>query len=186
MRRGRRRRVVFPDVDVAVMVERRVEGVAVPLPMVIRQAEAKSLTEIETEIQAASSQAIEGTRDYELGRRRSPILMRFFYRLPQFLRVAAMQGILRNPERRKQMMGTVIVTSVASVVRFPGWIIPKTMHNVAVGLGSVVRKPRVVGDQVLPRDVLHLTVVLDHDVVDGAPAARFASRLVHNLEVFSV
>jgi hypothetical protein len=185
MRRGRRKRVVFEDVDVAVMVERRVEGVAVPLPMVLRGADGKALEAIETELQAAASQAIAGTRDYELGRRRSPVLMRLFYRLPQSLRLAFMRTILRNPERRKQMMGTVIVTSIASDIRFPGWIIPKTMHNLAVGLGSVVRKPRVVGEQVLPREVLHLTVVLDHDVVDGAPAARFASRLVHNLETFS-
>lgn len=179
---GRRRRVVFHDVDVAVMIERTVEGVAVPLPKVLRSTDAKSLEEIESEIRAAGSQAISGTRDYELGRRRSPVLMRLFYRLPQFLRLAVMRSILRNPERRKRTMGTVIVTSVASDIRFPGWNIPKTMHNLAVGLGSVVRKPRVVGNDVLPRDVLHLTVVLDHDVVDGAPAARFASRLVRNLE----
>lgn len=62
-------------------------------------------------------------------------------------------------------MGSVIVTSVAPGLQFPGWILSRSMHNLAFGFGSVVRKPRVV----------HLTVLFDHDVVDGAPAARFVS-----------
>jgi hypothetical protein len=93
-----------------------------------------------------------------------------------------MGSLLRSPKARKETMGTVIVTSIASDIRFPGWIIPRTMHNLAIGLGSVVRKPWVVGDGVEPREILNLTVLLDHDVVDGAPAARFGSRLIENLE----
>jgi pyruvate/2-oxoglutarate dehydrogenase complex dihydrolipoamide acyltransferase (E2) component len=72
-------------------------------------------------------------------------------------------------------MGTVIVTSIASDIRFPRWIIPRTMHNLAVGLASVVRKSWVAGDGVEPRQVLYQTVLLDHDVVGGAPAARFGA-----------
>jgi pyruvate/2-oxoglutarate dehydrogenase complex dihydrolipoamide acyltransferase (E2) component len=33
-----------------------------------------------------------------------------------------------------------------------------------------------------PRQILNLTVVFDHDVIDGAPAARFARRLVELIE----
>lgn len=182
IRRGRLRRVVFADVDVAVIVERVVDGVSVPLPVVLRKCNEKSVEGIEAEIQGAASQAIEGTGDYELGRKRSGLLMRVFYYLPQFLRLAIMNALLRGPKARKQAMGTVIVTSIASDIRFPGWIIPRTMHNLAIGLGSVVRKPWVVGDTVLPREILNLTVLLDHDVVDGAPAARFGSKLIANLE----
>jgi pyruvate/2-oxoglutarate dehydrogenase complex dihydrolipoamide acyltransferase (E2) component len=32
------------------------------------------------------------------------------------------------------------------------------------------------------RDILHLTVLFDHDAVDGAPAMRFVSRLVDRLQ----
>ncbi|MFP4430977.1 MAG: 2-oxo acid dehydrogenase subunit E2 [Spirochaetaceae bacterium] len=182
VRLGRRRRVVFEDVDVAVIVERVVEGVSVPLPVVVRKCNEKSVEEIEAEIRRAATQAIDGTGDYELGRKRSGGLTRLFYHLPQFLRLAIMGSLLRSPKARKEAMGTVIVTSIASDIRFPGWIIPRTMHNLAVGLGSVVRKPWVVGDSVVPREILNLTVLLDHDVVDGAPAARFGSRLIENLE----
>jgi hypothetical protein len=30
--------------------------------------------------------------------------------------------------------------------------------------------------------VLHLTILFDHDVVDGVPAARFAMRLVDRIQ----
>ena len=33
-----------------------------------------------------------------------------------------------------------------------------------------------------PRERLSLTLVFDHDVIDGAPAARFARRLVELIE----
>ncbi|MGY1726170.1 2-oxo acid dehydrogenase subunit E2 [Geodermatophilus sp. SYSU D01062] len=43
-------------------------------------------------------------------------------------------------------------------------------------------KPVVVGDRIEAREVLGLTVAFDHDVVDGAPAARFVERLVDHVE----
>jgi len=183
---GRRRRVVFGDVDIALMVERTVEGESVPLPVVLRQCDKSTVADIDAAVQGAMTQSVDGAVDYELGRSRSRIVMAAYYRLPQVVRVFIMRRILANPFRRKSMMGTVIVTSVAAGLRFPGWIVPTSMHNLVFGVGSVVRKPRVVKEQVLPRDVLHLTVLLDHDVVDGAPAARFVSRLVKKLETASV
>lgn len=181
-----RRRFVFDDIDVALMVERFVNGTPVPLPTVLEACNSRSLESIESGIMRAANQPVGGAQDFQLGRRRSKIVTALFYRLPQFLRLAVFGAMLKNPKIRKQSMGTVIVTSVAAGIRFPGWIIPRTMHNLAFGLGSVIRKPRVVGEEVLPRDVLHLTVILDHDVVDGAPAARFTSRLVKNLETAAV
>jgi hypothetical protein len=49
------------------------------------------------------------------------------------------------------------------------------------GLG-IARKPAVVEERVEPRDLLNITVAFDHDVVDGAPAARFVQRLVELIE----
>jgi pyruvate/2-oxoglutarate dehydrogenase complex dihydrolipoamide acyltransferase (E2) component len=39
-----------------------------------------------------------------------------------------------------------------------------------------------VEDRIEPRDILNLTVAFNHDVVDGAPAARFVQRLVDLIE----
>jgi pyruvate/2-oxoglutarate dehydrogenase complex dihydrolipoamide acyltransferase (E2) component len=181
-----RRRVVFSDVDVTLLVERLVQGSRVPLPVVLRGCERSTVSEIDASVHRAATQPVDGVRDYELGRRRSRTTMWLYYRLPQALRVFIMRRVLANPRRRKSMMGTVVVTSVAAGLRFPGWIVPRSMHNLVFGVGSLVRKPWVVNDQVVPRDVLHLTVLLDHDVVDGAPAARFVSRLVRKLESAAV
>lgn len=177
-----RTRVVYREVDIALLVEREVDGTSVPLPVVIRDCGTRSALDIEREIRAAGSQEISGTADYQLGRHRLALATSLFYRLPQLLRIAVMRAMLRRPGVRKANMGTVVVTSLAAGTRYPAWMVPKTIHNLAFGLGSVVRKPRVVGEAVEPRDVLHLTVLLDHDVVDGAPAARFVSKLVANLE----
>jgi pyruvate dehydrogenase E2 component (dihydrolipoamide acetyltransferase) len=46
-----------------------------------------------------------------------------------------------------------------------------------LGLGRIVRRPEVVGDQIVPRDMLTLSLTFDHRIVDGAPAARFLATL---------
>ena len=52
-----------------------------------------------------------------------------------------------------------------------------------LGLGAIRRQPVVVGEAVVPRDVMTLSLTFDHRIVDGAPAARFLGavrRLVEN------
>jgi hypothetical protein len=49
-------------------------------------------------------------------------------------------------------------------------------------VGSITWKPVVVEGQVVPREILNLTVIMDHDVIDGVPAARFVRRLVELVE----
>ena len=44
-------------------------------------------------------------------------------------------------------------------------------------LGGIATKPAVVDGQIVPREMLSVTLSFDHDVVDGAPAARFVERL---------
>jgi pyruvate/2-oxoglutarate dehydrogenase complex dihydrolipoamide acyltransferase (E2) component len=44
------------------------------------------------------------------------------------------------------------------------------------------RREAVVDDRVVVRDVLGLTVTIDHNVVDGAPATRFGAELRRILE----
>jgi pyruvate/2-oxoglutarate dehydrogenase complex dihydrolipoamide acyltransferase (E2) component len=49
-------------------------------------------------------------------------------------------------------------------------------------VGSIAWKPAVVEDRIEPRQILNLTLTFDHDVIDGAPAARFTRRLVELIE----
>jgi pyruvate/2-oxoglutarate dehydrogenase complex dihydrolipoamide acyltransferase (E2) component len=48
------------------------------------------------------------------------------------------------------------------------------------------QRPRVTDGRVTVRDVLDLTVAIDHNVVDGAPAARFAAEFRELLESAAV
>jgi pyruvate/2-oxoglutarate dehydrogenase complex dihydrolipoamide acyltransferase (E2) component len=90
--------------------------------------------------------------------------------------------LLKDPHRRQRMMGSVAVTSLGVGAHFPGWIIPKSMHNLACGLGSIIKKPWVVGSEIQVREILHLTMLFDHDVIDGSPAARMIQDFVARLE----
>lgn len=134
---------MFDEVDIAVIIEREVKGTPVPLPLVIRRCNEKSPADIDREMKAAAEQPVGDPGDYQLGHRRSAFLNNIHYRLPRFMRILLMNAFLRRPAARKAAMGTVIVTSVAPGLRFPGWILPQTMHNLAFGLGAVVPKPLI-------------------------------------------
>jgi pyruvate/2-oxoglutarate dehydrogenase complex dihydrolipoamide acyltransferase (E2) component len=53
-------------------------------------------------------------------------------------------------------------------------------------VGGLARRPWAVDDRVVVRDVLDLTVTIDHNVVDGAPATRFGADLRRILETAAV
>jgi len=178
LRRGKRRVILFRDVDVAVLVEREIrsssDGETLPMPMVVRNAHSKRPSEIHEEIQQAQqrdvadgSASIEGTVP--------PWVQALFFRLPAWLRdLLFWRRLLRNPFRVKQTMGTIVVTSTGMAA--PGvlaWGIPVALHPLAVGIGGVAK--RKVGEET--REILALTVVFDHAVIDGAPVGRFIHRL---------
>lgn len=51
-----------------------------------------------------------------------------------------------------------------------------------LGVGRIVKKPAVYQDQVVPRQMMALSLTHDHRVVDGAPAARFLNTLREYIE----
>jgi pyruvate dehydrogenase E2 component (dihydrolipoamide acetyltransferase) len=46
-----------------------------------------------------------------------------------------------------------------------------------LGIGRIARQPAVVGEQIVARDQLTLSLTFDHRIADGAPAARFLQTL---------
>lgn len=191
LRRGRHRLVLFSDVDVGLMVARRIEGMdpsrAIPMPYLVRKANEKTVESIHSEIRAAQAR---GSAPAEPGARLagwpSPRTMRIFASLPFFVRKALYWNrLLRDPFRMKRTMGTVAVTSVGMFGKVGGgsnWGIPIEFHPLTVALGAIARKPAVVGDHVEPREFLGMTLMFDHDVIDGAPMAMFLQRLRELIE----
>ncbi len=181
---GRRKVLVFDSVDIALPVEREVEQARAPLPVLIRDANIRTVHDIHRDIEAARSQNVSDESNYILGEHGfSRLAMRMYYSLPQVLRLAAWKVLFRDPLRAKRFSGTVTVTTVGSSGRIDGWILPtRSMHNLVIALGPIAKKPRVVKGEIVARDIMHLTVGFNHDVVDGVPARRFMDDLVRHIE----
>lgn len=191
LRRGRRKLVLFNDVDVGFMVGRRSENTDsspdVPMPCLIRKANEKSVESIHAEIRAAQGKGLApAERTNAPSGWPSRRTMRLFASLPFFVRKALYwDRLLRDPFRMKRMMGTVAVTAVGMFGKVGGgsnWGIPIEFHPLTVALGAIARKPAIVGERVEPREFLGMTLMFDHDVIDGAPMAMFLQRLRELIE----
>ena len=182
IRQGKNQLVIFDEIDISLLVEKELQGEKVPLPIVLRKTNEKPAEELHQEIQLAKAQSVNDEKNYVLGEKQSKWGIKLFLALPQFVRLMIWRLILGNPRRMKEMMGTVVVTSVGMIGNIKGWLIPNSIHPVAFALGSIVKKPGVIEDQIEIREYLPLTILIDHDVVDGAPAARFLSRLTEIIE----
>jgi pyruvate/2-oxoglutarate dehydrogenase complex dihydrolipoamide acyltransferase (E2) component len=63
-----------------------------------------------------------------------------------------------------------------------GHVIPYQHTSLCIFVGGITKKPGMVDDQVEPRKYLSITAIFDHDITDGAPAARFAQELKEYIE----
>ena len=89
-----------------------------------------------------------------------------------------MYAAMSRSRRAHLATGTVQVTAVGMFADGGGFAIaPPTLASLLVVVGGVSRRPRAIGDRIEVRDVLDLTVTIDHNVVDGQPATRFAADL---------
>lgn len=83
-------------------------------------------------------------------------------------------------------MGTVGISSVGMFGRGGGWGIGFSVQTLTIIVGGVAERPAVVNGDIVARTVLDLSLAFDHDVVDGAPAARFVAKLKAILESCAV
>ncbi len=158
--------------------------VALPMPYVVRKANEKSVRQIHDELRAAQEAPLEQDA-VQIGARQQRRAARLFARMPRLLRhLLLWRRLTRDPFFAKQTMGTVAVTSAGRLGKGSayGWAIPVGMHPLILALGSIARKPGVVGDRIEIREYLCTTLLFDHDVIDGAPVARFVQHLKALLE----
>ena len=89
------------------------------------------------------------------------------------------------PFKIKQRFGTTYVASVSGFTDVSGCAIPYIEGGnrpLAFAIGSVVKNPGVINSEIKVREYLSITICINHDLVDGAPAARFVSRLKQSIE----
>lgn len=175
----RNRLVVFDDVDVNAMVEGDAgDGEKVVMALFIRAANKKTLRQIHEDIRAFQKQ--ETTRSFFK-------VMRLLMALPGPVRRAFYASVSRSPHMHKKGLGTVAMSSVGMFGgpgrgSVGGWGIPVSHHTLAVTLGGIGCRQVLVDAVPQEREFLCVTISVDHAIVDGAPAARFAARFRELLE----
>lgn len=172
---GRRRLVLFDEVDVNLQLEQvDDDGSRIVQSRIIRAINRKTVGEISSEIREAQHVG-------ETDRRRLKGTL-WFVTLPRLLRSVIWRAVMRRPWWTKRFGGTIAVSSVGMFGSSLGWGIPLTPAPLMVTVGGIGPCPVLKDGDVVDREHLSLTISVDHDIIDGAPAARFVERLRQLIE----
>ncbi len=177
-RKGKRL-IVFDDVDVWLTIERKGGSEGEVRAWIVRKANVKRVMQIHHEIRAAQEAQFSAdgiAKEKERAASSGPFLS-----MPSFIKRLGVWRYRRNPLRRKIMQGTVGFTTVGNLVGettgFWGFPMVSGPFPLWFTIGAISRKPGLVDGRIEARDFLPISVVFDHDVVDGGDAARFLSKL---------
>jgi pyruvate/2-oxoglutarate dehydrogenase complex dihydrolipoamide acyltransferase (E2) component len=160
--------ILLDDVTISVLVEREIAGENIPEPIGIRAAQTKTYRQIHEEIRSAQNK-----REGGLGALSGATWIRF---IPGFLLRMFVRAASRSVYMAKRF-GKVGVTAVGMFGSGALWFIPLSGATVVVTVGGIVERPAFIEGRLEEREFLCLTVSFNHDIVDGAPAARFVKRL---------
>jgi pyruvate/2-oxoglutarate dehydrogenase complex dihydrolipoamide acyltransferase (E2) component len=159
-----RRLIILDDVTISVLIERDLPDEKVPEPIGIMKAQEKNILQIQNEIREAKMNGGD-----KLGNLSGSAWIRF---IPKFL----LRTFVRIAERNIRMAkryGKVCVTAVGMFSRDAAWFIPHGTTTVLITVGGISGKTVEVDGSFVSREHLCLTGSFDHNIVDGAPAARF-------------
>ena len=165
--------IVFDEVDVNTLFEVHVNGKETIRPHILRGVNKKSFRELHAEIRAFQ-QGHASSRESKF--------IEWFVRLPGFARRTFLAVLFKNPKMIKDYYGTVLVSSIGMFGNGMGWGIPVPNHTLQLTLGGMAKKPGVWEDRIEVREYLSVTISIDHNIVDGAPAARFTQQLKELVE----
>jgi pyruvate/2-oxoglutarate dehydrogenase complex dihydrolipoamide acyltransferase (E2) component len=171
----RGRLVQHRHVDVQTLVEIETDDGPFGMVHIVRDADSRDVADISRELRAVKA-------DPSITRigRGLATLASMVGRVPGVYRM--MFAVMSRSRRVREAAGTVSLTAVGMFAGGGGFAIaPPTLASLSVVVGGLSRRPTAVGDQVELRDILDLTVSVDHNVVDGAPATRFGADLRHAL-----
>src|SRR5512139_604493 len=179
-RKGNKQLILFDDVNVGLMVERKVGEKRALMGHVIRAANRKTYREIHDEIRKVQSEPVPPGRGMPSWFRSAMLLP---WPLSRLVIALLRFNSRRDPTIAVSMGGTVALTSVGLFGgSHSGWGLSATPQPLGLVVGGIAWKPAVVEGRIEPREILNLTVTFDHDIVDGGPATRFVRRLVELIE----
>jgi pyruvate/2-oxoglutarate dehydrogenase complex dihydrolipoamide acyltransferase (E2) component len=167
-----RNQIMLDDISVNVLIERDIKGEKVPEPLGITKAQLKTYRQIHEEIRAAQKNS-----GSNLGNLAGMTWIRF---IPGFLLRAFIRIADRNITMAKRY-GKVCVTAVGMFNKDSVWFIPHGTATVLVTVGGISDKVVLIDDKAVNREYLCLTISFDHNIVDGAPAARFVKQFTETI-----
>jgi pyruvate/2-oxoglutarate dehydrogenase complex dihydrolipoamide acyltransferase (E2) component len=166
--------VLFDNVDIQIQVERDLREQKFPVPHIVRGANAKTVRDIHEEIRTVQAQPTSG---------REVKALPWVTLLPSFARQIFMWLLFKNPRLIKGYLGTVGLTAVGMFGDRGGWGIGlPSLHTLGIVVGGIAERPALVDGKVEAHEYLSVTLDFDHDLIDGAPAARFTQQLCDLIE----
>jgi pyruvate/2-oxoglutarate dehydrogenase complex dihydrolipoamide acyltransferase (E2) component len=167
------RLVIFEEVNMTCMLEVDFGPRKIPIPHIFRGINRLALLEIHDEMRSVQSRP-HSTAESSF--------MRWFLLMPAVVRRLFYWVVMRFPTVFRDNSSSVMVTAVGMFGSGGGWAITMPNFTLNIAVGGISKKPGVYHDEIAIREYLDLTVSIDHDVVDGAPAARFVQSLRELLE----
>jgi pyruvate/2-oxoglutarate dehydrogenase complex dihydrolipoamide acyltransferase (E2) component len=169
----------FEAVNILAMVEvTNTDGMRIPIGHLIGGADKLDAQQIESVIDRFRA----GYNDA-----RATKLLDVVTTIPRPLRRLLFARMPLNPKFIQETMGTAVVSAVGMFLpRHAAWALGQSNHTVSVWVGSTLERPCMVNGVVTPRTMACITIDIDHDIIDGAPAARFTAMLVEMIEKATV
>ena len=73
------------------------------------------------------------------------------------------------------MGGTACISTLGMFAEGGGWGILLTLYTVTMLIGGISEKPLVINHEIKIGKVVNVTYTFDHDLIDGAKAAKFTT-----------
>jgi pyruvate/2-oxoglutarate dehydrogenase complex dihydrolipoamide acyltransferase (E2) component len=179
--RRRRKIIVFDKIDISIMIEIKTsDGKRVPFNYVIRDVKSKNVKEISDNIRAIQKKKIEEREQLTRGTSKFTNL---YLWVPRFIRRGVIKSMITNPFKLRKLIGTVGLTTLGEFVKnLSGWAVPFADKTLNVAVGGMKNRATEIDGKIENRRFLCVTYLVDHDIVDGAPAARFIARATELME----
>lgn len=168
-----RKLVLLDDITISVLVEREIAGENIPEPIGLVQAQKKNFLQIHEEIRKGQKEKYSQLESLS-GKKWLCLIPNAILKL--FIRFAD-----KNIHMAKKY-GKIAVTAIGMHCKEPIWFVPHGSATVLLTIGSINKKVIELDNQFVSREHLCLTVSFDHDIIDGAPAARFMNDLINEIK----
>jgi pyruvate/2-oxoglutarate dehydrogenase complex dihydrolipoamide acyltransferase (E2) component len=163
----RNRLIIFDSIDISATVEKKISDEYVVVPEIIRDVNHKDFFQISEELKNAKEEPVHDAEVYKS--------IKKYLLIPCWIRHFIFHLLDRFPLLMKKKAGTVMLTSAHSGGNQNVWGIPIASHTLNITIGGISKQPKLIDGKIEERELLCITISIDHNIIDGANASRFIS-----------